>query len=164
LLSFFVVFLSVSLSLCLTVLLSSAFLPFCLSVSLSLCLSLSLSVSLSPCLPVSLSLCLSVSLSLCLSVSLSLYLLIKTEISGDLNITDEPFYLMASRLKNSYFSFESVMVVDYYLTGINFSPDDDDSNFECITAVFNQYTSRLDIYPTDCQEKHTIVCRKVMLL
>jgi len=70
---------------------------------------------------------------------------------------------MASRLKNSYFSFESVMVVDYYLTGINFSPDDDDSNFECITAIFNPFTSRLDIYPTDCQEKHTIVCRKVKL-
>ena len=69
---------------------------------------------------------------------------------------------MASRLKSSYFSFESVIVVDYFLNGINFSPDGDSSNFDCISSVFNQDTNKLDIYPIDCQEKHTIICRKVL--
>ena len=49
------------------------------------------------------------------------------------NLTD-PFFLMASRKRNTYFAFESVIVDGYYLNGINYSPLTDTSNLACITV------------------------------
>ena len=67
---------------------------------------------------------------------------------------------MAARLQQ-YFSFESVLVLNYYLDGINANPEADTTNYDCITTILNQNTNQLDIMPTDCNEKHLIICRKV---
>ena len=41
------------------------------------------------------------------------------------------------------------------------STESDRSNFACITFIFNNETSQLDIVPADCTEQHRIICRKV---
>jgi hypothetical protein len=67
---------------------------------------------------------------------------------------------MAARLKE-YFSFESVMVLGYYLADINANPENDTTNYDCITTILNGNTNKLDIIPTDCNEQHLIICRKI---
>ena len=67
---------------------------------------------------------------------------------------------MAWRQEEKEFSFESANI--NYFERLNYSPQEDFTNNPCLTAVFNSNTKQLDLQATDCIEKRSIICRKVL--
>jgi len=70
---------------------------------------------------------------------------------------------MATRVSFGNFYFESSKIDNITFPNITFTPDSSDStNVQCLTAVVNHVTNKLDLTITDCLENHTIICRKVL--
>ena len=74
-----------------------------------------------------------------------------------------PIYVMATRMSHGYFYFENSNITNY--SSINFQPDKNDlSNFQCLSGWVNSTGQKLDLTITDCVEKHTVICRKVLFV
>jgi hypothetical protein len=68
---------------------------------------------------------------------------------------------MAFKRDDGLFSFDSATIRS--LERMSYSADQDDStNDQCLTAVFNSISKQLDLQTTDCNEKRFVVCRKVL--
>ena len=86
-----------------------------------------------------------------------------------LNLTQDPlFYLLATRVPFGYFTFETAKInasrrnVNVFRS-LNFEPDTKEkTNFQCLTAIMNSISNKLDLMIKDCSENHTIICRKVL--
>ena len=72
------------------------------------------------------------------------------------------FYLMATRLTDETgFSFPQEQITLQTFPDITLAKDD--SNKQCLTGLANATSHLLDLRPTDCQEQHAVICRKVMM-
>jgi hypothetical protein len=72
------------------------------------------------------------------------------------------FFVMASRSAFGQFKFESQIINRSNFENLIFTPDFHDlTNFGCLTARLNVSSKKLDLYITDCSERHIIICRKV---
>ncbi len=82
--------------------------------------------------------------------------------TGKVGDIQDGFFVMATRTSFGQFKFESRFINETNYQNINYISDNGDlTNHGCLTAKFNKTSKRLDLYTTDCFEKHLILCRKV---
>ena len=86
---------------------------------------------------------------------------------GQLGNISYPFYVMARRGKAGTFFFGTSIInlniINY--PSINFQQDiNEESNFQCLTAKLDNKAMKIDLFTTDCLEKHTIICQKIQLI
>ena len=67
---------------------------------------------------------------------------------------------MASKESDGNFTFESEVILPAFFSKLSFTPQM--SSNQCLTASFNSETGNLDLQQTDCEEEHTVICRKVL--
>jgi hypothetical protein len=67
---------------------------------------------------------------------------------------------MAAKQSDGNFSFESEVILPVTFSELNLLPET--SNHQCLTASFNSDTDQLDLTQTDCEEEHTVICRKAL--
>jgi hypothetical protein len=75
------------------------------------------------------------------------------------------FFIMASRVSFGEFKFGSIIIDETNFPSIYYKPDIRDlSNHNCLTAMKNETSMKLNVFITDCMEQHLIICRKVLLM
>ena len=83
---------------------------------------------------------------------------------GELNNDDQiEFFLMATRRPYGVFTFESAQISNKTFKSLEYTPDKDLSNYQCLTAMYNPDSQKLDLFTTDCSEEYSIVCRKILV-
>ena len=70
---------------------------------------------------------------------------------------------MATRRPYGVFTFESAQISNKTFKSLEYTPDKDLSNYQCLTAMYNPDTQKLDLFTTDCSEEYSIVCRKILV-
>jgi len=89
---------------------------------------------------------------------------------GNFGIVQYPFYVMANKDYNGNFYFGNNQITNYKFSKIRYSQINFvsdkyfENNFQCISGKINSKTLKLDLSITDCFEKHTIICRKVLFM
>ena len=78
--------------------------------------------------------------------------------------TNETFLLMANKLKNSFFAFDSVTIIDFYFPSIESPAEIIYSAHQCLTGRVEPSSRKILVEATNCNEEHLIICRKVAKL